>query len=462
MSDIQSYRSHFSGTIRLAIPVMIGQLGQVLMGVIDTMMIGGLGYEYVSASSLANSIFFIIIVTGIGITLAIAPLVAERAAKGDAAKCREILQQGTRIALIGGTILSCIVFFASPIIFTLDQPPRDAALAFSFLRVISFSAIPMLLFMSFKQFTDGLSDTVPAMLITLLGLGANVFFNYLLINGHWGFPALELVGAGIATFVARIIMAITMILWALNSSKYKLYDLKKGWNRLVGKTINKILKIGIPSGLQYFFEVGAFAGTAIMIGWMGSIYRSAHQITISIASVTFMIATGIAAASAIRVGDALGKHDISAIKRAGYSGLLLTLIFELFSALVFILGKDTLPHMFNIDNQEVLKITANLMVIGSLFQVFDGIQTTGLGVLRGIQDVNLPTFVTLVSYWVINLPLAYYLGFTLNMGVQGAWYSFVISLAIPAIAHTLRFWYLTRRKSKRWEVKHHKPHISES
>jgi len=451
-------RKHIVQTLILALPVIIGQLGQVMMGVIDTMMIGSLGYEYVSAVSLANSIFFIIIVLGIGLTYSIAPLIAESMAGGRQEKCRSILQQGARVGIASGILLNIALFISSHFVYKMGQPINDAVNADHFLRVIGFSTTPMLVFLVFKQFTDGLSETVPAMVVTLIGLGANVFFNWILIFGNLGIPALGFIGAAYGTLCARILMAVLMICWVLKSPRYRSFSLRKMWTKYEPVIIKRILQIGIPSGLQNFFEVGAFAGAAIMIGWMGSVERSAHQITISIASATFMVAVGFSAAAAIRVGDAFGRKDIADIRKAGYAALLITFCVECIFSLTFILGKHALPALFNVTDESVLSICARLMIIGAFFQTFDGIQAVGLGILRGLQDVRIPTIVTLLSYWLISLPLAYWLGFTLKLGVDGAWYAFVISLAIAAIAHTLRFRYLTSgSRPERWKKQESAP-----
>ncbi len=414
------------------------------MGVIDNLMIGQLGYVELSASALANGNFFILTVIGMGISFAISPLVAEAAAAGDEARVGQYLRQGVWIALLAGTVLGALVWVSADVLPYMDQPVQDIALADSYLRILSFTVIPLMLFLVFKQFVDGLSHTMPAMVITLLGLGFNILANWVLIYGHWGFPRLELDGAGYGTLASRVFMMVLMIAYVLDPRRFGSYSLGQGWFRWNGQVIRKILSIGVPSGMQYFFEVGAFTGAAIMVGWLvdGSVFRAAHQIVIQLAALTYMLVSGLAAGSAIRVGNGLGKRNIVEVRLAGMSGIYLGAAFMVLAALSFVIGRNFFPGLF-VSDPRVLESAAGLMIIAAFFQLFDGIQAVGVGILRGIQDVRIPTLVTFVVYWVISLPVGYFLGFTLGWGVDGIWYSFVLSLLLASVVLTGRFWYLT-------------------
>ncbi|MEM7297170.1 MAG: MATE family efflux transporter, partial [Bacteroidota bacterium] len=301
------YPSHFKSTISLSVPVIVAQLGLVLMGVIDNMMIGDIGYEFLSAASLANSIYFILTVIGIGITFAISALVAEADASEKLHMCGRYLGQGIWVSIITAIILGLLVWIATLVLPYMNQPEQDVILATPYLRILAVSILPMLLFLAFKQFSDGLSLTRPAMYITLAGLGFNTLANWLLIYGNWGFPRLELIGAGYGTLASRIFMMILIIGYILGSSRFSRYKLTSHIWKFHFPTIAKIVRIGLPSGMQYFFEVGAFGGAVLMIGLIGTVERSAHQIVISMASITYMVTTGFAAGAAIRVGNALGR-----------------------------------------------------------------------------------------------------------------------------------------------------------
>lgn len=450
------YREHIKATIRLSGPVIIGQLGHVMMGVIDNMMIGDLGYEYLSAASLANGMFFIITVIGLGVSMIISPLVAEADSSGDARQAGLFLQQGLVVAVLLAVIMTLLNHFSIFLFPYMDQPSRDVELASSYQDILGLGILPFLVFFVGKNFVDGLSLTRPAMYVTLLGLAFNVFANWLLIYGHWGLPRLELDGAGYGTLGARTFMALLMLAYIYKGTRFQTY--RPAWSGLKPEIIKKILKLGIPSGFQWFFEVGAFVGAAFMVGWIGSAERAAHQIVLSLASISFMFVTGISAGATIRVGNALGKKDREGVRRAGLAGLFLATAFMSLSAFVFVVGRNGLPALF-LDLEAVVKpgmapqpdtifvlgLASQLMWIAALFQVFDGIQAVGAGILRGIQDVKIPTWITFIAYWVIALPLGYLLAFPLGLGLNGIWYSLVISLMASAAMLSWRFLHMSRQ-----------------
>ncbi len=444
------YRRHLKETLHLAWPVIIGMMGFNLMGLIDSLMIGDLSYVHLSAASLATGVFNILTIIGMGLSFALSPLVAEADSADRPGRVADLLRQGTYVGLITAVVLGFGVYYAAEILYWLDQPEQDVVLADSYLRILSYSVVPLLVFMIFKQFSDGLSLTRPAMYITLLGLLVNVVGNWLLIYGYWGLPRLELDGAGWGTLLSRLVMMVAMVAYVVRGQSFGRYRLAEGWGRLNRPLMRRIAALGLPSGFQHFFEVGAFVGCTLIIGWMdeASANRAAHQIVLQLASVSFMIVLGFSAAATIRVGSALGRRDWLNLRRAGMTGVGVAIAFMSGSALVFVLGRHFFPPFFN-ENPRVLEIAASLMGIAALFQIFDGVQAIGVGILRGIQDVRIPTAVTFLAYWVINLPLGYGLGIGLNWGVQGVWYALMVSLAISAILLTSRFWYLSGQMGER-------------
>lgn len=439
-----SYTRHIADTIKLSIPVMIGQLGNVLMMVIDNMMVGALGYQELSAASLANNIFFFIVVFGMGLGFAITPLVAEAKSAGRILLCGRYFSHGLFLGVITGILLGILVLGSILLLPYMDQPPEDVILAKSYMVYLAISAIPMTLFLVGKHFADGLSYTRPAMYITLVGLLINVGGNWLFIYGNWGLPRMELDGAGLATVMSRGIM-MGLVFWhVLTHATYQPYLSALQWNKFQGPILKKITSLAVPSGLQFFFEVSAFVGASLMIGWIGAVERAAHQIAISLASITYMVTTGIAAGTTIRVGTAFGKRDLGSVKRAGLSGLLLATIFMLAAAATFVVGRDFLPS-FYIKDTDVLQIASVLMLISAFFQLFDGVQAVAIGALRGIQDVRIPTWITFAAYWVFALPGGYFMGFILKLGVNGVWYSLTAGLMFSAIFLTSRFLLLARK-----------------
>lgn len=438
------YAHHFRETLYLSIPVIIGQLGFMLMGFIDNLMIGDVSYVHLSAASLANSVFFFILVLGIGIVMAITPLAAEVHAAGDTEKVGDFFRQGSWVGLLVGIVLGGLTLLSAEILPYLNQPPEDVVLAKSYLQIISFSVLPLMLFRVGKSFAEGVSLTKPAMYVVLAGLLFNVFANWLLIYGNWGFPRLELDGAGYGTLASRTFMMILMGTYLFVSKDFREFNLLEGWHRLKPKVMRRIMDIGLPSGLQYFFEVGAFVGASVIIGTMedGSVQRAAHQIAIQFGALAYMIVSGLAAGSTIRVGNALGRKDYVNMKRAGMAGIGLGAAFMVVSAIIFLLGRNMLPAMFA-EDARVLEIASLLMVFASAFQLFDGIQAVALGILRGIQDVVVPTWIALGSYWGISIPFGCWLAFMFDMGVVGMWYGFVVALGVASVLLTARFWKLT-------------------
>jgi len=444
------YRTHFRETLSLSIPVIIGQLGFVMMGFIDSLMIGDIGYVHLSASALANGIFFILSVIGMGISFALTPLVAEADAAGKLGRVGDLFRNGLYVAMATSFILGILIYFSAEILPFLDQPAEDIALAETYLRILSISTLPLLVFMALKQFADGLSYTRLAMYITLAGLVVNAGANWVLIYGKFGLPRLELDGAGYGTLFSRVFMMVAMFIYVLRNQAFAKYKLQEGWRNIKEPIIKKILSIGLPSGFQHFFEVAAFVGCTVIIGWLGetaSADRAAHQIVLQMISIAFMVAMGFSAGATIRVGNALGKKDYPNVQRAGLTGVFLAVGFMACSATTLVLGRNIFPAFFN-DTPYVLEVSARLMIIGALFQLFDGIQAVGVGILRGIQDVVIPTVITFVAYWVINLPLGYLFALPMGMGVDGIWYSFVVSLIVSASLLMARFMRMTNKMAK--------------
>ncbi|MCI4670989.1 MAG: MATE family efflux transporter [Bacteroidia bacterium] len=453
ISTRKSYSEHFIATLQLSIPVIIGQVGQYLMGFIDNLMIGQISYVHLSAGSLANIFYFVLTILGLGITFAISPLVAEANGAGDKKKAGEYLVQGVWVAFFSSIILGLAVYFAADLMKFMDQPEEDVALALPYTKILSYSVFPMLLFLVAKQWTDGLSLTLPAMIITLIGLVFNTFINWLLIFGNWGFPRLELDGAGYGTLASRSLMAILMVVYIIYNKRFKDFSLREGWLSLKSKPIGRILYLGVPSGFQYFFEVAAFGGSTLMIGLLdnGSAYRAAHQIAIQMAAMAYMVVLGFSAGASIRVGNALGRKDYANVRYAGLTGIYLAAGFMVLAAVLFVLGQHAFPRIFT-DDPFVLDVASKLMLIAGAFALFDGIQGVGVGILRGIQDVMIPTVITFIAYWIINLPIGYFLGFNMGLGVYGIWYGFVISLFLTAVFLTWRFWQLTGKLMHKEEV----------
>jgi MATE family multidrug resistance protein len=314
----------------------------------------------------------------------------------------------------------------------------------SYMLIIGLSIFPQMIFQTYKQFIEGLSIMRPAMIITLAANLVNVFANWVLIFGNLGFPKLELDGAGWATFISRLFMAVALMVFVMKNERFRIYDVSFHFRSLNLKVMRKILSVGLPSGFQYFFEVGAFSFAVIMIGWIGPNELAAHQIAISLASVSFMGVLGISQAGGILVGNAVGEQSIKLVRKNGFIAILLGMIWMSVSGILFISLRNFLPYIY-IRNEEVINIASQLLIIAALFQLSDGIQAVGIGILRGLTDVKGPTIITFISYWIISLPIGYVLGFIFKLGVTGVWIGLLIGLTCSAIMLTIRFNYKSKK-----------------
>lgn len=439
-----TYKEHFNRTFNLAYPVMLSQLGQVLVGVADSMMVGRLGATPLAAASLANSIFFVVLMFGIGVSMAITPLVASADGQGKSKRIAKLFKHGFVINMFTGLVLFLIILMAAPSLNYMNQPEEVVQMAIPYLAIITLSLIPFMFFQTFKQFAEGLSQTKQAMAVTIFCNLINVFLNWVLIYGELGFPAMGLNGAGWATLISRILMGILIFYYVWNSKRYTQYKIGFGFKKLSFPMISKMLKLGVPTGFQFIFEVGAFSAAAIMMGWIGVNALAAHQIAINLASISYMMASGLSAAAMVRVGNQLGRNDIKTLREAGFTIFGMVALFMFCFAVIFIVFRNFLPSLY-IDELPVIEMTASLLIIAGFFQLSDGIQVVGLGALRGMSDVKIPTLVTLVAYWVLGLPLGYFFAFQLDMAEQGIWYGLLIGLTSTGVMLLYRFHKLSNK-----------------
>ncbi|MCW8848595.1 MAG: MATE family efflux transporter [Melioribacteraceae bacterium] len=435
---IVEIKKHFKDLLVLAIPVSIGQLGHIMLGVVDSFMVGKLGAEPLAASALANGLFFLIMVLGIGMSHAITALVAISVGEKKGGDCGVILRQGLIVNMIFGIILTVLTYIAAQLVVHLNQEEIVASLTKNYLSILSLSIIPFMLFQTYRQFVEGLSDTKSPMYIAIIANLVNIVGNYALIFGHFGLPALGLEGAGYATLITRSFMGIGMMLVVLKSKKYLQFDPSLNFKSINFVIIKKIIKIGFPSGLTYSLEVSAFAFAAVMVGWLGSNQLAAHQIAINLASISYMVVLGISAASTIKVGNAMGANNQHDAKLAGYSALLLGTLFMFCTGIIFVTLNRFLPTLY-INDSEVIGFASSLLLIAALFQLSDGIQAVGLGILKGLTDVKIPMMITLFAYWIIALPAGYFLGFVLELNIMGIWLGLFIGLTIAAFMFVVRF-----------------------
>lgn len=453
MTELLGYKDNFSKTLKIAYPVMLSQVGHILVGIIDSLMVGQLGPEPLAASSFVGSVFSVFLMFGIGLSFGITPLVAQSDGKKDDDTITRVLRQGIILCAIAGFVLLLglgLVYFALPY---LGQTEQVVSLGKPYYLIIASSIVPLMIFQNFKQFTEGLSVTKQMMFITIAANLINVGLNYLLIFGKMGFPELGLNGAGWATLISRIFMMIVACRFVLKGRRFVRF--RDGFNLFKVKAgyFKPMLQIGIPAGTQFLFEVGAFSVAAVMMGWIGDKELAAHQIAIGLVALSYMAATGISAASTVRIGNLIGQSDGINLFRAGNANFVLSLFVMSTCAVLFVLIHDVVPA-FYIDDEEVIRIAGSLIVIAGFFQLSDGVQVVGLGNLRGMSDVKVPTLITLVAYWGLAIPVSYVFGFVLGFGPEGIWYGLLTGLTVAAALLYFRFKRLSKRKALDFQKVH--------
>ena len=426
---------------------MMGSLGHLLVGLIDDIMVGRLGAVELAATSLGNSLVFIALSIGIGFSFAITPLIAESDGESDKEKGRGIFQHGLILSTILGVAMYVMLLLIKPVLYHLDQPEEVVVLAIPYYEIVALSMIPLMLFQGLKQFADGLSQTKYAMWATILTNVVNVVLNFALIYGFWIFPRLELVGAAIGTLISRVVMVIFLYVVLTKKEKFAIYMKRLKFEEVRKQIFIKITKLGLPTALQMLFEVGLFTASVLLAGTLGAFPQAANQIALKLASTTFMIAVGVGVAATIRVGNQKGLKNYIELRRIAFSNFLLILIIMFAFSVGFMLFKDILPWMFT-DNLEVVKIASSLLIIAGLFQLSDGLQAVILGGLRGLQDVNVPSVLTFIAYWIIGFPVCYYLGSVVDLGTFGIWIGLLTALTSSAAMLFMRFNYLTNKLIK--------------
>ncbi|MFC6103762.1 MATE family efflux transporter [Olivibacter domesticus] len=437
-------RNEAGKTLKLAGPIILGELAQMALSLIDTAMVGSVSYKQLAAAALVMSVVNIPFVFGIGLTMSVSQMVAMAHGRNDAQKVSHYLYNGFLLCAVAAIIISIGLECSKSILFHLKQDPEVAEMAIPFLRIIGISIIPMILFMTLKQFTDGLEYTRTAMTLSLIALPLNAFLNWLFIFGNWGFPRLELVGAAWGTLITRTLIFIALAIIIFKHKTFRRYIAagRANW-KFSWSTIKELLGIGIPSSLQAGMEVGVFAVSAILVGTIGAVEQAAHQIAMNCAAFTFMVSMGLAQGGAIRVSNAYGRNDWKHILTIGKSSMLTALAYGILCFIVFISFNNFLPRIFN-DNIAVVTLASYLLIFAAIFQISDATQAVGVGLLRGAKDVKVPTLLVGIAYWAVGLPIGYLLAFHFDMGAPGIWTGLIIGLSLVSIFLTIRFLKLNR------------------
>lgn len=451
--NFSQYTKEFSYNLRLAYPVILGMLGHILIGIVDNFMVGNLGSTELAAVSLGNSFIFIGMSLGIGFSTAITPLIAEADAEKDNKKIRTTFHHGLFLCLILGIAVFILIVLSKPLMNLMNQPEAVVKLAAPYIDWVAFSLIPVILFQAYKQFADGLSQTKYSMYAIYLANVVHIFFNYVLIYGAWGFPKLGILGAALGTVISRIMMVVFMHYILKYNAIFKMHFKNFSFKEIRKFTLTKIINLGFPSAMQMLFEVTLFTVAVWLSGTLGKNSQAANQIALIMASTTFMFAMGFSVTAMIRLSYLKGLKDYDNLIKVARSVFLLTIMFEAFFGIVFVVFHNYLPHFFlnmsdpaqALDNSDIIMIASQLLLVAAVFQISDGVQVVVLGALRGLQDVKIPMYITFVAYWVVGFPVSYYLGKHTILGATGIWIGLLAGLSSAAIFLYIRFSRLTKK-----------------
>ena len=450
---LSNYTKEFNYNLKLAYPVILGMLGHTLVAFVDNVMVGQLGTAELAAVSLANSFMFIAMSLGIGFSTAITPLIAKADGEGNFEDGKSTFKHGLCLCSLISVLLFFGVFLAKPILHVMQQPQEVVELAIPYLNLVAVSLIPLIIFQSFKQFSDGMSMTKYPMFATLVANIINVILNYIFIFGKFGFPELGIVGAAVGTLVSRLIMVFYLWVLLLRNNKTRPYLLDLNFLNLSKIMIKKLFNIGFPSAMQMFFEVAIFTSAIWLSGILGKNPQAANQIALNLSSMTFMIAMGLSVVAMIRVGNQMGLNKYVELRRIAFSIFMIAILFAIIFASLFLIFNNLLPKMYLdfddpskiFDNYEVLEIAKTLLIIAAIFQISDTIQVIALGALRGMQDVLIPTLITFISYWVIGFPISYYLSMYTEYKSTGIWIGLLAGLTASGLLLFIRFNHLSNK-----------------
>ncbi|MBL29777.1 MAG: MATE family efflux transporter [Flavobacteriaceae bacterium] len=450
---LSSYTKEFTYNIKLAIPVITALLGHTFIQLADNIMVGQLGTASLAAISLGNSFFWVAMAIGIGFSTAITPLIAETDGEKNIHKGREVFIHGLYSCFFLGFILFICLFVTQPLLYKMGQPAAVVGMAYDYLFWVAVSLLPLLIFQSLKQFSDGLSYTKPSMYASLLANLINLILNYVLIFGNWGAPEMGIEGAAIGTMISRFLALIFMVIYLLIDPKFTPYLKGLSFSKVEMILFKKMFKIGLPSAAIMFFEITFFTCCIWMSGLLGKNPQAANQIALNLSTITYMFAMGLSVVAMIRVGNQKGKRDFIELRRVAISVFLLIFMFDILFCFIFIFFHQDLPWIYLdskniIDSSDVfsvVKLSSNLLLISAFFQISDGIQSVVIGALRGLQDVNLPALITFISYGLIGFPISYSFGIKFEYGVVGIWIGLLVGLTFSSIFLLMRFQYLTKK-----------------
>lgn len=440
----QRLRREFRETLILAVPIVLGQLSAIGMNVVDTVLAGHYGATTLAAVAVGASIWSLVIVAAIGVMLAVPPSIAQLAGAGAHARVGMVFRQALWLALILGTILFFGARHSGPLLDVIGIVPDILADTQKFLHAISWGAPALTGYFALRGLSEGLGLTRPTMYFGFFGLVLLTPLGYVLMYGGFGLPAEGAQGLGLATAIVLWLQLLAFATYLALRRHYRPYGLFAQFNRPHWDEILELLRLGVPMGVSVLMEAGLFVATALLIGSLGTDAIASHQIAINVASVTFMLPLGVAMATTVRVGRAVGRGDADGVRYAGFIGIATSLLTQTISSAVMALFPLWIAGLYT-DDAGVAALAAQLLLLAAVFQFSDGIQVTANGALRGLKDTTVPMILTTLAYWGIGMPVGYWLAFHAGAGVRGMWAGLIVGLSTAALLLFVRFFRQARK-----------------
>ncbi len=434
-------------TLNLGLPLIAANLLQMSMAFVDTVMAGNLSTNDLAAVALGSSILTPVFMFGVGILMAVPPIVSQHFGGRYFDKIGKTVRQSLWLSLILAIPTMLILRNAMPVLELLNIEQEVIVLAAGYLKAASWGIPFFFGYIAVKHFNEAVSVTRPAMYIAVVGLFFNILGNYTLMFGKFGFPALGAIGTGWATMIVMTVMFFCMIIFTWKYEDFKMYHIFENFKLPDFQYMKDLIRLGFPIGITLTMEVSTFAIVSLLMGYIGTQAVAAHQIALNIASITFMIAFGLASAVTVRVGQNLGKKSLQAAKRSGFTGIAMATVLMSCTATIFFLFPEFLVSIYTAD-ESLTELAVFLIFFAAIFQISDGLQVSGSAALRGLKDTTVPMVVNLISYWIVGLGTGYFLGIHLEYGPGGLWTGLIFGLTTAAILHNARFWYLINYKTR--------------
>lgn len=440
--SVMTYSGHARAILVLGLPLIGGHLAQMAIGVTDTVMLGWYSVEALAAVTLANTYFFVMFISGAGFGWAVMPMIATFVAEEDEVSIRRATRMGLWLSIGFSLLVLPLLLFSDPILRLLGQGEAVASTGARYLEIAGWGILPALLVMVLKSYLAALERTQIVLWMTLAAAVVNALVNYALIFGNFGAPEMGIAGAAIASVVTQVFTLIGVVAYILIVvPQHQLFV--RFW-RADGQMLGRVFRLGWPISLTSLSEVGLFAGSALMMGWLGTVPLAAHGIAVNLAALTFMVHLGLSNVATIRAGNAYGRGAPAHMARGGQMVTGLSVAFAVVGAVWFLVWPEPLIDAFMQEGAaaraEIMAIGVGLLGMAALFQLVDGTQVIALGLLRGVQDTAVPMWMAAFSYWCVGIPCSYVLGFVLGYGGLGVWAGLVIGLGVASVLLSYRFW----------------------